>query len=133
MDVETELFDDVAKAVLAEYPKAFVSSEHVEAPPQFPALSVVESDNVEDRAGVDSSGDEVRAALTYTVNVYSNSQAQAKGECKGILAIVSGVMRRSNMARTMASVVDNARDPTIYRMTARYTGLVGRDGVMYRR
>lgn len=132
-DVEVELFDEVASAVLAKHPDAFVSSEHVEVPPHFPAVSVIETDNVTDVRSEDSSGEEVRSALVYTVNVYSNAEGRAKGECKGIVGIVSRVMRSCNMTRTMCSVVDNARDPTVYRMVARYTGLVDQDQVMYRR
>ena len=133
IDVEVDLFDEIARAILAEHPEAYVSSEHVEAPPQFPAVSIIETTNVANEEAEDSSGEEVMAALTYTANVYSNSQSSAKQECKAILNVIDRRMRLCNMTRVMSSAVDNARDPTVYRMIARYTGLVDRNLVMYRR
>ncbi len=133
IDVEVDLFDELARAILAEYPESFVSSEYVEAPPQFPAISIIETNNVTNEGTEDSSGEEVMAALTYTVNVYSNSQSNAKQECKAILNVIDKRMRLCNMTRIMSSTVDNARDPTVYRMIARYTGFVDRNLVMYSR
>lgn len=133
IDVEVDLFDELARAILAEHPEAFVSSEYVEAPPQFPAVSIIETNNATNESTEDSSGEEVMAAITYTVDVYSNSQSNAKQECKAILNVIDERMRRCNLTRLMSSAVDNARDPTVYRMTARYTGLVDRNLVMYRR
>lgn len=133
IDVEVDLFDELARAILEEHPSAYVSSEYVEAPPQFPTISIIETNNVTNENTEDSSGEEVMAALTYTVDVYSNSQSNAKQECKAILNVIDKRMRKCNMTRIMSSVVDNARDPTVYRMIARYTGLVDRNLVMYRR
>lgn len=133
IDVEVDLFDELARAILEEYPDAFVSSEYVEAPPQFPAISIIETNNVTNENTEDSSGEEVMSALTYTVNVYSNSQSNAKQECKAISKVIDTRMRQCNMTRIMSSVVDNVRDPSVYRMIARYTGLVDRNLVMYRR
>lgn len=133
IDVEVDLFDEVAREVLEEYPNAFISSEYVEAPPQFPALSIIETNNVTNEDTEDSSGQEKMSAITYTVDAYSNSATSAKQVCKRILSIVSRVMRQCNMTRTMCAVMDNARDPTVYRMTARYIGLVDENLVMYRR
>lgn len=133
IDVEVDIFDELARAILDEYPEAFVSSEYVEAPPQFPAVSIIETNNVTNESTEDSSGEEVMAAITYTVDVYSDSQSDAKQECKAILNVVDQRMRKCNMTRLMSSTVDNARDPTVYRLIARYTGLVDRNLVMYRR
>lgn len=133
IDVEVDIFDQVANAVCDRFPDAYVSSRHVAAPPQFPAVSVVEKDNLPVASAMDSSGREKASSLTYVVNVYSNSEANAKEECKQIVDIVNDTMTRLNMSRTMCSVVDNVSDPTIYRMLARFAGVVGEDHVMYRR
>ena len=133
IDVEEDVFDEMARLVLAEYPQAYVSGENVEVPASFPAVSIVETVNSAVAAREDSSGEENAAALTYTVNVFSNSASAAKRECKAILGIIDGRMRLRNMARSFARRIDNAADPSIHRMTARYTGAVGKNEVHYRR
>lgn len=132
IDVEADVFDRVARAILEEFPDAYVSSQHVSAPPQFPAASLIETGNVEHQQCSDTYG-EAASALTYTLNVYSNSQANAKAECRRIAQIASEQMSAMNMTRLMCMPIDNAADPSIYRMTARFTGLVDRKHVMYRR
>lgn len=133
IDVEVDVFDRVARAILKEYPNAYVSSVHVTMPPQFPAVSLVETSNVEQASMADSSGSENASAVVYTMNAYSNSAKTAREECRRIAAIASAEMRAMNMARLMCEPIDNAADPSIYRIVARYAGLVDKNHVMYRR
>ena len=133
IDVEAEVFDLVARAVLAEYPDAYVTGENVEVPASFPAVSVIEAVNQIEESRQDSSDDENAAVLSYSVNVYSNSRSSAKRECRAIMGIVDGKMRSLNMRRTFSRPVNNAADPSIYRLTARFTGMVDKNEVFYRR
>ena len=133
IDIEIDLFSEIAEAIYAKYPNAYVSSEYVVSPPMFPAVFIEQTDSAEDSARIDSSGQENANALTYTVNVHSNSESEAKKECKELLQIVDVHMRGNNFTRLMSMSLDNAADPSIYRMTARYTGLVDRNLVQYRR
>lgn len=133
IDREVDLFDEVARKVLEVSPGAYVSSQHVSAPPQFPAVSVVESSNVEYEPSRDSSCDEKYSAVTYEVNVYSASRDDPKSECRVIVEAVSAHMRMRNMTRTYCGPVDNAADPSIYRIVARYTGVIDKSGTMYER
>ena len=131
IDIETELYDELARLVLLKAPDAYVSSEHVISPPRFPAVCIEQVLSSEMGAYRDSSGGENVDSVTWTVNVYSNSESNAKQECKSILAIIDERMRLRNMRCATARPIDNAADPTIYRMVARYTGSVGKDGTMY--
>ncbi len=133
IDVEEDIFDFVARAVLAEYPNAYVSGEHVEIPASFPAVSIIEAVNQLDETRQDSSDDENAAILSYSVNVYSNSLSSAKTECRAIMGIVDDKMRSLNMRRTFSRPVNNSADPSIYRLVARFTGLVDKNNVHYRR
>lgn len=133
IDIERDIFDDVAHAIYAEFPSAYVSAEYVLTPPKFPAISIEQTNSVEDRTRIDSSGEENANALTYDVNIYSNSESIAKNECKDLLQIIDTAMRANNFTRTMSMFLDNAADPSIYRMTARFTGLVDKNLVQYRR
>ena len=133
IDVEIEVFDEVARAVLAEFPEAYVSGEHVEVPASFPAVSIIEAVNQVDESRQDSCDDENAAVLSYSVNVYSNSKSGAKRECRAIMGIIDDKMRSMNMRRTFSRPVNNAADPSIYRLVARFTGLVDKNNVFYRR
>ncbi len=133
IDEEIAIFDAVARDVADVSPGAYVSSQHVSAPPQFPAVSVVESSNTEYERCADSSGRERYSAVTYTVNVYSASRGDPKGECRAIVSAINRRMRSLNFTRTYCGPVDNAADPSIYRIVARYTGVVDEHGLTYGR
>ncbi len=131
IDIEAGLYDELARLVLAEVPDAYVSSEHVISPPSFPAVFIEQTFSSEVDSARDSSGDENANAIIWTVNVYSNSQSNAKQECRRILAIIDERMRFYNMKRLTARPIDNAADPSIYRYVGRFTGLVDKDCNMY--
>ena len=133
IDVEEDIFDELARLVLAAYPGAYVSGEHVEVPASFPAVSIIETSNKVEESCEDTSGSEVAAELAYTVNVYSNSASGAKRECKAIMNLIDERMRLRNMRRSFSGPVGNEADPSIYRLTASYVGSVDRDGYCYRR
>lgn len=131
IDIETDLYDELARLVLAEAPDAYVSSEHVISPPKFPAVFIEQGFSSEVDATKDSSGEENANAIIWTVNVYSNSQTNAKQECKRILQVIDRHMRFRNFKRLTARPIDNAADPSIYRYVGRFTGLVDKNNNMY--
>ena len=133
IDIEIDFYDELARAVLDINDVAYVTNIEVAAPPQFPAVSIIEISNIEDAARNDSSNAENAALVTYEINAYSNSASHGTAECKSILQAVDETMRSRNMQRTYFGPVPNASDPGIYRMVARYVGVIGKDHVHYRR
>ena len=131
IDIEASLYDELARLVLAEFPDAYVSNEHVLTPPMFPAVFIEQTFSSEVDGRRDSSSGENANAIIWTANVYSNSQSGAKQECRAILSIIDERMRLYNMKRLTARPIDNAADPSIYRYVGRYTGLVDKQGNMY--
>ncbi|MEC4272960.1 hypothetical protein VJ923_07300 [Adlercreutzia sp. R25] len=131
IDIETELYDELARSVLAEFPGAYVAGQHEISPPRFPAVFIEQTFSSELDACRDSSGEENANAVIWTVNVYSNSQSGARDQCKRILAIIDARLRRHNMKRLTARPIDNAADPTVYRYVGRFTGLVDKNGTTY--
>lgn len=132
-DYEVDVFDMLYRLIVEEYPGAYVSSRHVSAPAAFPAVSIIETSSTELSSTADSSLEEKYTAVTYTVNVYSNEGDGGKEQCKSIASIVSSALRALNFVRTMCEPVDNAADPTIYRMTMRFTAAIAQDGTTFRR
>lgn len=133
IDYEVDLYDELARMVLARWPEAYVSSEYAPVPGSFPAVSIVQSSNVEDPGTVSSADEEEYAAVTWTVQVAHPSKQRGRRTVREIVSLVSDEMRRRNMGRTTCMPVDNADDPSICRMVARFTGVVRADGTTYRR
>lgn len=133
VDIEADVYDRVARAVLAEYPSAFTSSTYVPAPSSFPAVSLAEISSVTNTSSLDSRGRELMSDLTFEVNVCTNLKVGAKEQARDIARIVDGVMLPMNMTRTYSSQVTNSADSSVYRHTTRYVCTAGEDGRIYRR
>lgn len=133
IDIEAEVFDAVATAVLALEPDAFVTSEYVQAPAAFPAVSCWELTSLTDTRRIDSTKMERASVVTYEVNVYSNLKTGAKRQAKALVQAADRVMLSLNFNRTFLQRTDNQASSGIYRITARYTASVDYTNTIYRR
>lgn len=123
-DIESKVFDTVAKAVNAVYADAVCYSEYVEAPASFPCVTLTEDDNYTLDAYEDNELTEHYARVTYTANVYCCDDDK-KSTAKSIADIIDASMQSMKFTRTMRSQMPNL-DRTIYRLTLRYEAVVGR-------
>lgn len=133
IDIETSIFDTVAKAVRAEYPKIFITGEYVKVPPKFPCVSLMEMDNQSYQRTEDSGSSENHVSAMYEVDVYSNKSVGKKSECKAIAALIDEQMLALGFARTMLQPIPNLDDATIYRMVGRYSAIISKDKEIFRR
>lgn len=133
IDVENEIFTEVADAVQAEYPNCLVTSEYTPGVPSFPCVSLVEVDNASWEESMTQEGADVHAAVTYELNVYSNKMIGKKLECREIASFVDNLLLGMNFTRMMLQPIPNMSDATIYRITGRYRVLVDTEHVLYRR
>jgi hypothetical protein len=133
IDVENEVFNSVATDVRAKYPDVYMVGEYVKTPPKFPCVSLVEMDNQSYQSTEDSGGSENHVSVMYEVNIYSNKTAGKKSECKAIAALIDERMLALGFARTMLQPIPNLDDATIYRMVGRYSAVISKDKVIYRR
>ena len=133
INVESEIFDIMVKAIKTKYPDAYVVGEYVKSPSQFPCISIVEIDNVVYDKTQSSDNIENHASVTYEINVYSNKTSGKKSECKDISALIDSEFATLGFSRTMLQPVPNVDDATIYRMLGRYRGVVSKDKIIFRR
>lgn len=133
IDVENEVFDSVATQLRAKYPNIYMVGEYVKTPPKFPSVSLVEMDNQSYQSTEDSGGSENHVSVMYEVNVYSNKTVGKKAECKKIAALIDELMLALGFARTMIQPIPNLDDATIYRMVGRYSAVISKDKVFFRR
>ena len=133
IDIENELFDIVATDLRTEFPGIFVSGEYVKSPSAFPAVSLVVIDNTSYQQTADSKSNENHVLITVETNVYSNKASGKKTECKAIVAYLDGILLRLGFSRTMLEPIPNLDDASIYRMIGRYSAVVSKNQIIYRR
>ena len=133
IDIENDIFNTVATVVRAKYPDAYMVGEYVKTPPKFPFVSLVEMDNQSYQRTEDSGSSENHASVMYEVNIYSNKMVGKKSECKTIAALIDEQMLALGFARTMLQPIPNLDDATIYRMVGRYSAIISKNKVIYRR
>lgn len=126
IDCEYEVYTRIANRLKKKFKRINVSGEYVASPPMFPHVSVVQTDSATYRKTRDNSG-ENHARVEFEINVYSNKDGHRKEECKDIINIINDEMLAMNMRRTSLSPVVNLLDANIYRIVARFSGLVGED------
>lgn len=133
IDYENDIFNAVATEVRAKYPDIYMVGEYVKTPPKFPCVSLVEMDNQSYQRTEDSGSLENHASVMYEVNIYSNKTIGKKSECKAIAALIDEQMLALGFARTMLQPIPNLDDATIYRMVGRYSAIISKNKVIYRR
>lgn len=135
IDIESDVYNAVRTAVLAEYPKCYVADAILATPPSYPCVYFLESDNTTYRGSSDSGSSENHVSVLYTLEIYSNKVGGTKNgkvvpgkkaEAKAIAKIVDGVMLEMGFRRTMLNQIPNQNDATIYRIVGRYTALVSK-------
>ena len=133
IDVESEIFNRVAKVIRSKYPDAYVVGEYVKSPSRFPCISIIEMDNTAYDKTQTSSSLENHAELMYEVNVYSNKTSGKKSECKAIASLLDNEFATLGFSRTMLQPIPNLDDATIYRILGRYKAVVSKDNRIFRR
>jgi hypothetical protein len=120
IDKEKEIFDTVAKALRAKFKHIYVvGTELTSAPPRFPAVSFVQTNNTvrTEHSTFDSLENVVRE--DYKAEVYSNLEKGKETMTKEISAYISDVMSDLGYERTFCEPIANA-DATISRRVSRY-------------
>ena len=133
IEFESEIFNAVVMVVREKHPDIYMVGEYVKTPPQFPCVSLVEMDNQTYQRTEDSGSSENHVSVMYEVNIYSNKTVGKKSECKEIAAVIDEQMLALGFARTMLQPIPNLDDATIYRMVGRYSAIISKNNVIYRR
>ena len=98
---------------------------------QFPHLSVVEGDDAAYTPTMTRNGEQ-HSTKMYNIGIYSNSESGRRAEAEKIFSVVDDEMRLMGFVRRSKVPVSNINNATIYRIAARYSGVVSKDGIIYR-
>ena len=131
IDLETDVFDYVAKRIRAEHTGAYVIGEYVETPAKFPAVTLVEADNRVLTRMRTSDDIENGVQSMFEMNVYSNKAAGKKAEAKAIANTADEAFAEIGYTRTLREQIPNLNNATIYRIVCRYEAVIDKDFVIY--
>ena len=135
IDIYSQVFTAVYNAVKASdaYPNATVEDEYPNAlPAKFPAVTLAETRNLNDRYLNDSSEREKFSRIRYRVRVYSNKQNTRKSEARAIFSLVDDVMFGLGFRRQAYTATPEIYNSTIYGISADFESVVDENGVLYR-
>lgn len=120
IDREQEIFDAVAKKLREKFPKIYVvGTEIVSAPPRFPSVSFVQTNNsIENKHATFNSLENV-VREEYKAEVFSNLAKGKEAQAKEITTVISDAMCELGYERTFCEPIPNA-DATIGRRMSRF-------------
>ena len=124
IDIESKVFQTVYDAVHTAFPSARIDVGYIETSATFPAVSVVETNNVPVMRTNTDDNSENYTRLYYEINIYSDKQGTAKTEAKAIADVVDEAMKSLKCYRTMMRQLPN-QDRTLFRLYVRYEVIVG--------
>lgn len=131
IDRENEIFSLCANVLRKNLDGIYVVGEAVSSPPKFPAVSIVEKSNSAYEHSADFCSYENHVKVMYEVDVYSNLTSGKKQQAKQIIKLIDKNLSELGFIRTFCQPIDNLSDISIYRMKARYEGIIGKDNYVY--
>lgn len=120
IDNEKELFEAVATALRNKFKNIYViGAELSDAPPRFPAVSFVQTNNSTKTQYATFNSLENVAGEDYKAEAYSNLSKGKEAQTKEIVSVISDVVAGFGYERTFCELVPN-NDATIARRMARF-------------
>ena len=119
-NLTAKIFDPIATALREQFNGIYVTGEYVDAPPQFPAVSIIEADNYLDYEKASSKADEEYSIVMYEVEVFTNLTSGKQKQARDILEFIDAILYDLNFIRLSAMPVPNMANTSIYRLVARY-------------
>ena len=131
IDIFNELYTAFVTALATYDASIETSSVYTNTPPDFPFVSFEEIDNSVNERGSDSCDIENLADVEYEVNIYTqNPNKKSKGDA--IAQVVDTFMKTKGFRRVTKNSFQDSNETT-YRIIMRYSGVVSKDSVIYRR
>jgi hypothetical protein len=121
IDKETEVFNTVASRLRTKFKGIYVvGTELITAPPRFPAVSIVQTNNSvrNEYSTFDSLENVVKE--DYKAEVYSNLEKGKEAQAKEISMEISDIMHSLGYERTFCEPIANV-DATLARRVSRFS------------
>lgn len=130
IDIANDVYDYVVKKVRIQHPNIAASSKLIAAPASLPALSIVQASNIVLQR-MRTLKIENAATVMFQVEAYSDKNSGNQMEAKKILNLADEAFAEIGFTRIFYQEILNAAQPSIYRIVARYEGIVDKDLWIY--
>lgn len=130
IDLESDIFDAVAKAIESAHAGVTCGSTYNPSPAKLPFVSIVEADNRVNEQ-MRTTNIENAVIVMYECNIYTNKPSNRKAEAKAIAATMDAKFAEIGFTRTLKSETPNFNDVSIYRLTCRYEAVIDKDFWIY--
>ncbi len=130
LDFFDEIFSWLTYSLRNKFPKIYTAKSETAAPPVFPAVSIVQKRNVTYQRTRDSCL-ENHVSVMIQMDIYTNDKNNKEQQAQEIRNTVSDLMQSIGFNRTMCEPTPNLADMSIYRITMRFTGIIGKDRIVY--
>lgn len=120
IDKENGLFVEIANELRKQFRDIYIIGKQLSSePPRFPAVSIIQENNVVNTRY--STFDEMEnvAHITQYIEIYSNDKGQKEEICKSISLVIDNILKTHGYCRILNQPMVNA-DDTIARRIMRY-------------
>lgn len=131
IDVFNELYTYLVDTLTSYDKKIKTSGVYINVPSSYPFVSFEEIDNSVYERGSDSCDIENLTSVDYEINIYTQNP-EKKSKADGIAQVVDTLMKSKGFTRISKNILQDTNETT-YRLILRYSGVVSKDGVVYRR
>lgn len=120
IDKEDGLFAEIANELRKQFHGIYIIGKQLSSePPRFPAVSIVQENNIVNTKFSTFNKTENVACITQYIEIYSNDNEQKEEICKSISLVVDNVLKFYGYIRMLNQPMVNA-DDTIARRIMRY-------------
>lgn len=120
IDKEDGLFAEIANELRKQFRDIYIIGKQLSSePPRFPAVSIIQENNVVNTRYSTFNETENVAHITQYIEIYSNDKDQKEEICKSISLVIDNVLKTHGYCRMLNQPMVNA-DDTIARRIMRY-------------
>lgn len=130
IDFSNEIFNAVATDLRSFYPGVKVVGENVDTPTSFPTVTIDETHNTP--VHMDSAVHNKYARVQYRVQVFTNKKSGKRAQARKLYARVDEKLQVLGFYATSYSATPAIYNSDVYCITAIYSGVIDRNGVVYR-
>lgn len=133
LDYSRQIFSRLTLYLRSKFPGIFTSRNDSAAPPKFPAVTIVQKDNVNYQRTIDCDSHENHVKVMLQIDVYTNDKKESDRMdlAEKISAEISDFMLGLGFNRTLCQPIPNVNDMSIFRVSMRFEGVIGKDTFVY--
>ena len=131
INIFNELYTYLVDTLATYDNKIKTSSVYTNTPSSYPFVSLEEIDNSVYEQGSDDVETENFANVEYEVNIYTQN-SKKKSQADGISQVVDELLKSKGFTRITRNILQDTNETT-YRVIMRYSGVVSKEKVIYRR